>query len=60
LGGAERCIRESFSPSDAPWDAHSRVSVVVGGIFLLAAVYERFGARMALCGCFLRFGGSTL
>ncbi|MBE3060196.1 protein rep, partial [Klebsiella pneumoniae] len=28
--------------------------------YLLAAEYERYGARMASCGGLLRFGGSTL
>ncbi|MBM2915479.1 protein rep, partial [Escherichia coli] len=46
--------------SDAPWDAHRSVSDDVGGIYLLAAEYERYGARMALCGGLLRFGWSTL
>ena len=36
-----------YSPSDAPWDAHRSVSDDVGGIYLLAAEYERYGARMA-------------
>ncbi len=49
-----------YSPSDAPWDAHRSVSDDVGGIYLLAAEYERYGARMALCGGLLRFGWSTL
>ncbi|EGH0324352.1 protein rep [Salmonella enterica subsp. enterica serovar Typhimurium] len=49
-----------YSPSDAPWDAHRRVSDDVGGIYLLAAEYERYGARMASCGGLLRFGWSTL
>ncbi|MGL0090970.1 Replication protein, partial [Salmonella enterica subsp. enterica] len=31
-----------------------------GGIYLLAAEYERYGARIASCGGLLRFGGSTL
>ena len=44
-------------PSDAPWDAHKSVSDDVGGIYLLAAEYERYGARMASCGGLLRFGG---
>ncbi|ENT7520333.1 Replication protein, partial [Escherichia coli] len=39
-----------YSPSDAPWDAHRSVSDDVGGIYLLAAEYERYGARMASCG----------
>ncbi|MCU3327109.1 Replication protein, partial [Escherichia coli] len=39
-----------YSPSDAPWDAHKSVSDDVGGIYLLAAEYERYGARMASCG----------
>ncbi|EBC7761825.1 Replication protein, partial [Salmonella enterica] len=43
-----------YSPSDAPWDAHRSVSDDVGGIYLLAAEYERYGARMALCGGLLR------
>lgn len=45
-----------YSPSDAPWDAHKSVSDDVGGIYLLAAEYERYGARMASCGGLLRFG----
>ncbi|MBE3060302.1 protein rep, partial [Klebsiella pneumoniae] len=45
---------------DAPWDAHRSVSDDVGGIYLLAAEYERYGARMASCGGFLWFGGATL
>ena len=49
-----------YSPSDAPWDAHRSVSDDVGGIYLLAAEYERYGARMASCGGLLRFGWSTL
>ncbi|MCZ5798173.1 Replication protein, partial [Escherichia coli] len=49
-----------YSPSDAPWDAHRRVSDDVGGINLLAAEYESYGARMASCGALLRFGWSTL
>ena len=49
-----------YSPSDAPWDAHKSVSDDVGGIYLLAAEYERYGARMASCGGLLRFGWSTL
>ncbi|MFO5759780.1 protein rep, partial [Klebsiella pneumoniae] len=32
----------------------------VGGIYLLVAEYERYGARMASCGGLLRFGWSTL
>ncbi|MDS0008100.1 protein rep, partial [Enterobacter hormaechei] len=32
----------------------------VGGIYLHAAEYERYGARMATCGGLLRFGRSTL
>ena len=43
-----------YSPSDAPWDAHKSVSDDVGGIYLLAAEYERYGARMASCGGLLR------
>ncbi|EAW0652094.1 Replication protein, partial [Salmonella enterica] len=31
-----------YSPSDAPWDAHRSVSDDVGGIYLLAAEYERY------------------
>ncbi len=50
----------AYYPSDAPWDAPRSVSDDVGGIYLLAAEYERYGARMALCGGLLRFGGSTL
>ncbi|WP_253821784.1 protein rep, partial [Salmonella enterica] len=42
------------------WDAHRSVSDGVGGIYLLAAEYERYGARMAACGGLLRFGWSTL
>ncbi|KYH63433.1 Replication protein, partial [Salmonella enterica subsp. enterica serovar Typhimurium] len=49
-----------YSPSDAPWDAHRSVSDDVGGIYLLAAEYERYGARMAACGGLLRFGWATL
>ncbi len=49
-----------YSPSDAPWDAHRSVSDDVGGINLLAAEYDRYGARMALCGGLLRFGWATL
>ncbi|WP_187648774.1 protein rep, partial [Salmonella enterica] len=49
-----------YSPSDAPWDAHRSASDDVGGIYLLAAEYERYGARMASCGGLLRFGWSTL
>ncbi|HAE6984444.1 Replication protein, partial [Salmonella enterica subsp. enterica] len=45
-----------YSPSDAPWDAHRSASDDVGGIYLLAAEYERYGARMASCGGLLRFG----
>ncbi|MBE3060202.1 protein rep, partial [Klebsiella pneumoniae] len=47
-------------PSDAPWDAHRSVSDDVGGIYLLAAEYERYGARMASCGGLLGVGGATL
>ncbi|WP_350437555.1 protein rep, partial [Pseudocitrobacter faecalis] len=35
-----------YSPSDAPWDAHKSVSDDVGGIYLLAAEYERYGPRI--------------
>ncbi|MGL0091896.1 Replication protein, partial [Salmonella enterica subsp. enterica] len=45
---------------DAPWDAHRSASDDVGGIYLLAAEYERYGARMASCGGLLRFGWATL
>ncbi len=39
---------------------HKSVSDDVGGIYLLAAEYERYGARMASCGGLLRFGWATL
>ncbi|MFP3070371.1 protein rep, partial [Escherichia coli] len=48
-----------YSPPDAPWDAHRSVSDDGGGIYLLAAESERYGARMALSGGLLRFGWST-
>ncbi|MGS0330183.1 protein rep, partial [Escherichia coli] len=34
-----------YSPSDVPWDTHRSASDEVGGIYLLAAEYERYGAR---------------
>ncbi|MCZ5067659.1 Replication protein, partial [Escherichia coli] len=49
-----------YSPYDGPWDAHRSVSDDVGAIYLLAAEYERYGARMASCGGLLLFGRSTL
>ena len=44
-----------YSPSDAPWDAHRSVSDDVGGIYLLAAEYERYGGAYGLLRRFTAF-----
>ena len=49
-----------YSPDDKPWDAHKSQSDDVGGIYLRAAEFESYAARMHDCGGLLRFGWSTL
>ncbi|EAS0973175.1 Replication protein [Salmonella enterica] len=49
-----------YSPGDKPWDSHKSQSDDVGGIYLRAAEFERYAARMRECGGLLRFGWSTL
>ncbi|EBN3512773.1 Replication protein [Salmonella enterica subsp. enterica serovar Montevideo] len=49
-----------YSPDDKPWDAHKSQSDDVGGIYMRAAEFESYAARMRDCGGLLRFGWSTL
>ena len=49
-----------YSPDDKPWDAHKSQSDDVGGIYLRAAEFEPYAARMRDCRGLLRFGWSTL
>lgn len=49
-----------YSPQDKPWDVHKGQSDDVGGIYLRAAEFETYAARMRDCGGLLRFGWSTL
>ncbi|MDI5829561.1 hypothetical protein MJN51_34865, partial [Salmonella enterica subsp. enterica serovar Kentucky] len=42
------------------WDDHKSQSDDVGGIYLRAAEFESYAARMRDCGGLLRFGWSTL
>ncbi|EDB4361878.1 Replication protein [Salmonella enterica] len=49
-----------YSPGDKPWDSHKSQSDDVGGIYLRAAEFESYAARMRECGGLLRFGWSTL
>ncbi|MEH3699454.1 protein rep, partial [Escherichia coli] len=49
-----------YNPDDKPWDAHKGQSDDVGGIYLRAAEFESYAARMRDCGGLLRFGWSTL
>ncbi|EIP6870972.1 Replication protein, partial [Escherichia coli] len=39
-----------YSPDDKPWDAHKSQSDDVGGIYLRAAEFESYAARMRDCG----------
>ncbi|CAK0748132.1 protein rep (plasmid) [Escherichia coli] len=48
-----------YSPADKPWDEHRSISDDVGGIYLRAAGFERYGERVASCSGILRFGWST-
>ena len=48
-----------YSPKDAPWDVHRGQADDVGGIYSAAVDFERYAARMALCGGVLRFGWVT-
>ncbi len=45
-----------YSPSDKVWDVHKAQSDDVGGIYLRAAEFESYAARMRDCGGILRFG----
>ncbi|MCV9587701.1 protein rep, partial [Salmonella enterica subsp. enterica serovar Heidelberg] len=49
-----------YNPDDKPWDTHKGQSDDVGGIYLRAAEFESYAARMRDCGGLLRFGWSTL
>lgn len=49
-----------YSPNDKPWDAHKAISDDVGGIYLRAAEFESYAARMRDCAGLLRFGWSAL
>ncbi|MCY6598334.1 hypothetical protein OYC37_26150, partial [Escherichia coli] len=35
-----------YSPADKPWDEHRSISDDVGGIYLRAAGFERYGERV--------------
>lgn len=48
-----------YSPADKPWDVHRSISDDVGGIYLRAAGFERYGERVEGCSGILRFGWST-
>ncbi|EKF5621750.1 protein rep [Salmonella enterica subsp. enterica] len=48
-----------YSPADKPWDEHRSISDDVGGIYLRAAGFERYGERVGGCSGILRFGWST-
>ncbi|MCY6598279.1 protein rep, partial [Escherichia coli] len=48
-----------YSPADKPWDEHRSISDDVGGIYLRAAGFERYGERVEGCSGILRFGWST-
>ncbi|MEQ1965532.1 protein rep, partial [Xenorhabdus nematophila] len=57
---ANRPFLSDYSPNDKPWDTHKGQSDDVGGIYLQAAEFEAYAARMRDCGGLLRFGWSTL
>ncbi|MBD2806586.1 protein rep, partial [Xenorhabdus sp. ZM] len=57
---SNRPLLRDYSPNDKPWDTHKGESDDVGGIYLHAAEYESYAARMRDCGGLLRFGWSTL
>lgn len=48
-----------YSPADKTWDEHRSISDDVGGIYLRAAGFERYGERVEGCSGILRFGWST-
>ncbi|MCN4522975.1 protein rep [Escherichia coli] len=48
-----------YSPADKPWDEHRSISDDVGGIYLRAAGFERYGERVEGCSGILRFGWSA-
>ncbi|EFI3653017.1 Replication protein [Escherichia coli] len=48
-----------YSPADKTWDEHRSISDDVGGIYLRAAGFERYGQRVEGCSGILRFGWST-
>ncbi|MBC8955028.1 protein rep [Xenorhabdus sp. PB62.4] len=57
---ANRPFLTDYNPNDKPWDTHKGQSDDVGGIYLQAAEFEAYAARMRDCGGLLRFGWSTL
>ena len=48
-----------YSPADKTWDEHRSISDDVGGIYLRAAGFERYGERVEGCSGILSFGWST-
>ncbi|MEZ2600407.1 Replication protein, partial [Escherichia coli] len=44
-----------YSPADKTWDEHRSISDDVGGIYLRAAGFERYGERVEGCSGILRF-----
>nr|AYU67723.1 Replication protein [Escherichia coli] len=49
-----------YSPRDAVWDTQRTLTDSVGGIYQIAAEFERYALRMASCSGLLRFGWSTI
>lgn len=49
-----------YSPRDSSWDLHRGQADDVGLVYAAAARFERYAARMASCGGFLRFGWLTV